>query len=279
MSQLGLKGLRWEVKAEWSRSSNLGLRRLRKGSWIWLVASTSSLRNTLSFSDADSIRLIVLLTGFSFCLFRWMKQTVGSLTAASVAERRPGWIKLRNPCAPSRIGHTPAHLSPSADALQRPLLLCADCGWAAVFVGHCGSENTELCDGSQVQKATEATKSRTEGRERRAGGPFCCERSESPAGGAAWTICQWSLTLFSALLIQRMKKAGRQKASQWHSWFTQHASGFERLLLLFSPKYTKKKSLLRLPDIYDYYKDAVQATVLNMGLKLFKVNLGNIFRS
>lgn len=33
------------------------------------------------------------------------------------------------------------------------------------------------------------------GREHRAGGPFCCERSESPAGGAALTICQRSLTL------------------------------------------------------------------------------------
>lgn len=94
----------------------------------------------------------------------------------------------------------------------------------SLFAG-CGSERreryTEQSDGSQAEKAGE--RHRDTQRER-ARGLFCCERSESPAGGAALTICQWSHALFflffppskSAVFaprrqLQQIKKAARQK--------------------------------------------------------------------
>lgn len=68
----------------------------------------------------------------------------------------------------------------------------------SLFAG-CESERreqyTEQSDGSQAEKAGERHRDTQRERER-ARGLFCCERSESPAGGAALTICQWSHALF-----------------------------------------------------------------------------------
>lgn len=142
-----------------------------------------------------------------------MKQTVASLTAASHCMCS---VQVESNCRIHVRHHalvTHTLTCPSADALQRPLLLCGDCGWAAVFVGYCGSETRRpVMDRRPRKRQSDLEPHR--GRGPRAGGPFCCERSESPAGGAALTICQRSLTLFFPLLIQRMKKAARQKASQ-----------------------------------------------------------------
>lgn len=119
-------------------------------------------------------------------------------------------------CAITHWSHTRS-LVPRQTPCSAPCCCAGDCGWAAVFVGYCGSETrSPVMDRRPRRRQSDLEPHR--GRGQRAGGPFCCERSESPAGGAALTICQRSLTLFSLpLLIQRRKKAARQKASQGHS--------------------------------------------------------------
>lgn len=244
-----------------SRQSDQVLQIVAWEDWeSWLVGPALSRRNTVSFS----VGLIVLLTGFSFCL-------LAEWDELSELQRL-----LRRRCRGQVESNCRIHVRHHADALQRPLLLRWDCGWAAVFVGGCGSETrSSVMDRRSRKRPSDLEPHR--GRERRAGGPFCCERSESPAGGAALSICQRSLRLFSVLRLQRMKKTREQKASQWHCWFTQHASGFQAdsLLFFFHGRYTQKS----LPDRYDYYKDAVHAAVLNMSLKLFKANFWNIFKT
>lgn len=107
-----------------------------------------------------------------------------------------------------------------------------------------GELYTGESDGLEAEKARERQWERHRYRERVGetwGSLFCCERSESPAGGAALTICQRRHAYFprppgSSPLCQWQLSSPEQvsretKALDWHwachlSWFTQAPSGF-----------------------------------------------------
>lgn len=205
-----------------------------------------------------------------------MRQTVGSLTAASVAVQRPGWIKLQNPCAPSRISYTHAHLSPGRRPAAPPAAV-----WR-LWVGRClcgrlWEWNTELCDGSQVQKAAERLRTTQRARAQSWGSLLLWAQWKPSRGSCLDNLSEEPHTFFHP------SYPGGEESWETKS-FTVTLLIYPACLWLWAPTasfFTKihQKSLLRLPDRYDYYKDAVQVAVLNMWFKLFKVNLRNIFRS
>lgn len=220
------------------------------------------------------------LDRFCFLSFSWMKLTVWSLTAASVAVQRPGWIKLQNPCAPSRIGHTPAHLSPGRRPAAPPAAV------RSLWVGRClcgrlWEWNTELRDGSQVQKAAERLRTTQRARAQSWGSLLLWAQWKPSRGSCLDNLSEEPHTcFFSPSLSSGWRKVGDKKL---HS-DTVTLLIYPACLCLWAPTapffYENiQKSLSRHPDRYDYYKDAVHAAVLNMGLKSFKVNLGNIFKS
>lgn len=80
-------------------------------------------------------------------------------------------------------------------------------------------------DGLEAERSEECDRGADGGEQ----GSFCCERSESPAGGAAWTICQKLGVYFSGQLSSSRLNTPRDKSFTLTPppfWFTQHASGF-----------------------------------------------------